>query len=263
MPLDSEVLRSCILEALRREPKTQFISLEIATARVAQERGLIGASPPDYRDPHLPAESSRRFRETAWALIIEGVLVVGMDDNNAAWPWLSLTEYGEEVAGNQTTTPYDPSGYLDSLRVVRPLDDVEERYIPQALQAFRRNLPDAAAVMLGGASEHLIGVLGEAVIAADPSIGAGARKKLDGPALATLMWVQTYVSARKSKLPRRLAETLDTTFLGIASLIRITRNDAGHPALAPVSREQVFVNLQLFPVLRRWVWEVIPLLPLF
>jgi hypothetical protein len=40
-------------------------------------------------------------------------------------------------------------------------------------------------------------------------------------------------------LPREVTEDLDTTLLPIQSVLRIARNDAGHPATTKLQREQV------------------------
>lgn len=260
MPFEPEMMRACILDAFRRQPGTQYRNLQLAVAAVAHERGL----PVAYRgSPVLDdGRDIRRFRETVWALIIEGVLTVGMDDYNPSWPFLSLTEYGEECIRAGQITPHDPDGYLAALASVALLDATEERYLPQALEAHRRNLPDAAAVMLGAASEHLVALVAEAIEQTDPTVAATMRKRLDGPALPLLGEVHAYFEQRRPKLPRDLKETLDTTFLGIANLIRITRNDAGHPALSPVTRDQALVNLRLYPVYREWVHGAIRRLPL-
>jgi hypothetical protein len=210
----------------------------------------------------LLPEDHRRFREAVWALIIEGVLVIGLDDSNNQWPFLSRSEYGEQVVTAGRIVPHDTEGYLQALEQVQPLDDVEKRYLPQALEALRRNLPDAVALMVGAASEHLLLRLGKAIEAKDMANTAIVRRKLDGPALSLLAFLQDYLTKRRKSLPRELEELLYTTFGGIASMIRVTRNDAGHPAIGrPVDRDQALVTLQLFPLYRSWVLSVIKLLP--
>ncbi len=68
---------------------------------------------------------------------------------------------------------------------------------------------------------------------------------------------------RRAKLVARpLVEGFETTFLGVANVIRTSRNDAGHPALPQVDRDQAFVLLRLLPAYRRWVYGVIDSLPL-
>jgi hypothetical protein len=257
MSLSPEEMRSCVLEALKRPPE-QYLTLQIATAGVAGQRGHPVQQQPYGRPAMMLPEDQRRFREAVWALIIEGVLVIGQDDSNNQWPFLSLSEYGEEVVKAGRIVPHDTERYLQALEQMEPLDDVEKRYLPQALEALRRNLPDAAALMVGAASEHLLLRLGKAIEAKDMANAAAVRRKLDGSALSLLAFLQDYLTKRRKSLPRDLDEILDTTFGGIASIIRVTRNDAGHPAIErPVNRDQAFVTLQLFPTYRSWVLSVI------
>jgi hypothetical protein len=257
--IDVEVMRSCILEGLRREPRTQYRMLERKTAEVARERGLAVRA---NHETHLDPQDLRRFREMVWTLVIEGVIAIGMNDANDEWPWLSLSEYGEAVVVGEPVSPYDQNEYLNALTAEAPLDDIERSYITQALGAFRHNLPDAAAVMLGAASEHLMIYLGERVAQTDQGEAAPAQRALDGSALQLLRWLHEYFDARKARLERRLREDLNTTFSGIAATIRNSRNDAGHPALEPVGRGQVFVNLELFIPYRTWVIRAANALPL-
>jgi hypothetical protein len=259
MAIERELMRSCLLEAMRRNPRTQYENLKLDVGVVAAERGL------DVRDwngqKSLLPEDHRRLLEMIWALITEGVMTVGFE-NNESWPFVSLTEYGEEHVKGGQATPHDVTDFISRLEAAGPLDDIEERYITQSLQAYVRNLPDASAVMLGAASEHLLMQLVKEISAKDASAKGGADKALDGPALAMLRFARDYFVPKQKKLPRELRENLETTFLSIAALIRATRNDAGHPALPAVSREQCFVNLQVFPGYRAWIMGARNVIPL-
>src|SRR6266851_7338296 len=103
MPIERELLRSCLLEALKRKPQSQYENLKYDVGAVAGERGLpvqkwSGQS-------MLERADWRTLREMIWRLIAEGVLVVGMDDSNESWPFVSLTEYGERYVKDQRATP--------------------------------------------------------------------------------------------------------------------------------------------------------------
>jgi hypothetical protein len=47
-------------------------------------------------------------------------------------------------------------------------------------------------------------------------------------------------------LPNEATEGLETNLNAIQLLIRVARNEAGHPSAARLTREQVYVYLQLF-----------------
>jgi hypothetical protein len=260
MPIEREVMRSCLLEAMRRTPRTQFENLKYKAAEVAVERGLE-VDHAMGNQVMLERADFRRLRETIWALISEGVMVVGADDSNESWPWVSLTEYGEHYVRDQRVTPHDRSAYMTKIREIAELDDIEERYVGQALEAFARNLPDAAAVMIGAASEHLLVLAVSDIADKDASAPPEVRQALDGPALGMLKVARAYFLQRQAQLPRDLRETLETNFLGIAALVRAARNDGGHPDLPSVDRERSFVALQLFPDYRAWLLRARDRLP--
>jgi hypothetical protein len=122
MAIERELMRSCLLEAMRRNPRTQYENLKLDVGVVAAERGL------DVHDwngrKSLRPEDHRRLLEMIWALITEGVMTVGFE-HNESWPFVSLTEYGEQhVKGGQphrTTLPitsaaWRPQGRSTTLR---------------------------------------------------------------------------------------------------------------------------------------------------
>jgi hypothetical protein len=63
---------------------------------------------------------------------------------------------------------------------------------------------------------------------------------------------QTIIGPHRKSLPHDVVEDLDTNLSMIQSVLRVARNDAGHPSgnTAP-TREQVYVNMQLFG---QFVW---------
>jgi len=254
-----EEMRSCLLEALRRMPNTQEPLLRSLVAEVAIERSLI-ARTHEVGYQTLDEDSWRVFRDVLWALIAEGVLAIGANVSNPSWPFLSVTGYGSECLAKDRIVPHDPAGYIRDLERIRPLDDVERRFVSQALEAFLRNLPDASAVMLGCASEHLVQVLAQALVASNPTGEVKTQNLLShGKAKTLLDHVNSRLGAlaRAKKLPWQLEEMRETYYNAIAQLIRVSRNDAGHPARQrPVDRDTCFVLLQLFRTYRTWVTEV-------
>lgn len=262
MSIEPQVMRAYLLEAFRRKPKTQYEDLKYEVAQVAAERDQAGLSTHSASGPMLARGDWRSLREAVWALIADGVCVPGMNDSNEFWPWLSLTEYGEVVASSQGPVPHDPYGYLSTLDQQQALDPTERDYLTQALEAHNRGLVDASAVMLGAVSEHLVELLVEAIGKADPKEAAAAQLALGQSALAAHRYAFSYFTSHQNALSRPLRESLNTSFGSIATLIRIARNDAGHPALPTVVREESLANLQLFPRLRQWVLAAQKELPL-
>jgi hypothetical protein len=51
---------------------------------------------------------------------------------------------------------------------------------------------------------------------------------------------------RRHDLPVELSDNLALTFDGVLDLLRVARNDAGHPTGRYIDRQDAYVNLQLF-----------------
>src|SRR5262249_51534889 len=152
-----------------REATTQDVNLMSAVARALVEAGMVESEARPGHPQGLPLALWRRYPDALWDLMTQGAVTIGSHYSNPDLPPLSLTEYGRECVNRGEILPHDREGYLRALEDVRPLDDTEKWYIPQALAAYHHNLIDASAVMIGCASEHLVYELAEAVIKADPA----------------------------------------------------------------------------------------------
>jgi hypothetical protein len=82
-----------MLESLRRQAPQQFINFQHHVAAVLAERGFLveGGSQPTIR-----RADQRQFLEILFQFINQGILVQALDANNAGWPWLGLTQWGEQ-----------------------------------------------------------------------------------------------------------------------------------------------------------------------
>jgi len=101
-----------------------------------------------------------------WSLIVQGILVPGLDDANQSWPFLRLTEYGKRCVEEDRILPHDPDGYLwEFEKAVPGLDSTIREYLTESLQCYIHGLNRAAAVMLGGASEQSVLLLIESYAA--------------------------------------------------------------------------------------------------
>ncbi len=110
--------------------------------------------------------------------------------------------------------------------------------------------------MLGAAAEHVILVLAETIAKSDEDEARDIERLRDGPALRLLRRVNSYLEEHGDKLSRRLREQREANFGSVASIIRVARNDGGHPALDVVDRDQALLLLRIFPNFRNWAYEV-------
>jgi len=255
-------MRNAMIESLRREPPDQFSSLKRSTVGILTERGFAVIHGGHFGDLDLGPSNERRFREVLWSLINSGVLVQGSSSADSGWPFLSLTEMGDEFIGQQLFDVCDPDGYLAGLSATRPLDAVERRFARQAVGALNANLPDAAAVLIGAAAEHVVGVLCTAIGEADPSVTTKVARLRSQSAAQALVFSLRYVESRRAALDPSVGGQLATTFAGVAGMIRASRDDAGRPAPGVVDHDHALVLLQLFPAFRNTAHEIIDALPL-
>jgi hypothetical protein len=124
------------------------------------------------------------------------------------------------------------------------VDDVAVRYVEEALRAFNARCYLATSVMLGVASERVVNLLGH--VLAD-NLGARASKLSKLLASPTSRVAAQFDEARKllaqMEPPSGLSDTL--TLDAVADLLRISRNEAGHPTAATIDEDTAYTHLQM------------------
>jgi len=258
--MDLEEYRPRILEFLktynesRRSLSIGLIQEEVS--RIVESEGHY--SELNYQEKR---EEKDKIRQIVWDLIFERILTPGLDEANPNLPFLSITEYGKKVLSTGEILPYDPDGYLRHLKSEIPsIDLLINMYVNESLQAFLRGLMFSSAVTLGAASEKAFNLLHEALANAitDPTKKAHfialqgsyrTKSKFDE--------VKREIISISARLPRNLQENLESNLDGIFNVIRVTRNDAGHPTGNVVKRDSAFVNLRLFIPYCKTVYDLI------
>jgi hypothetical protein len=120
-------------------------------------------------------------------------------------------------------------------------------YLEESVASFYSGCFLAATVMLGVAAEAEFLRMIE-VAKKNASIGTSfdqaAKEKFIRPKIEAF---RKGLAPHLKTLPGAVTHDLDINLIAIQSIIRIARNEAGHPSgLPPPSREQVYINLQLF-----------------
>jgi hypothetical protein len=101
-------------------------------------------------DNFLQPGDPELINEVIWSLIVQGVLVPGLNDANLNWPFLRLSEYGKRCVAEERILPHDPDGYLREFHKAVPSADPSiSEYLEESLQCYLRGLNKASAVMLG------------------------------------------------------------------------------------------------------------------
>lgn len=264
MPPNRSEVRSAILaasqgEGPRGESPGQYQRLMSEVTHILSDRGFeegVKAGPP--MGGHLEGITERRFREEVWDMIAAGILVPGKDSTNNEWPFLSLTEPGRDLVENEDPSPADPGGFVTTVDEIVPGE--EQRvllYLREAVGAFNRRLYVAATVMLGVAAEGLILRLADAIEGAfeDPEEGEDwYENNIEQMwALAQFRAVRDKVQDVEDDLPHDLREGFEAHWHSIHTLVRLERNESGHPTGIDRSRDEVQASLLLFPTLARLV----------
>jgi hypothetical protein len=212
-----------------------------------------------YPHPHTSA-AHRIARELLQEFVNNNLLFIGYGDSQFA-PWFTLTEYGVECIKKGELLPFDPNGYLVSLQNRVPgLDDVTLTYLREAISTFNRNFYLSASVALGVAAESLIIRMIDSYISAfvNPQRKANAEGRYEGKQLRAQYGIfkQDFASLRPT-LPRDLYGDFETHLDSIFQLIRMTRNDSGHPSGTVPERAVVAANLQAFPYFAQRVLAIV------
>lgn len=201
--------------------------------------------------PHPQTSASHRIaRELLQEFVNNNVLFIGYGDADG-FPWFTLTAYGIDCITKGEILPFDPNGYLLSIQNrVSGLDAVTMTYLREAISTFNREFYLSASVALGVAAEQLILRMIDSYVSAfaDPQRRANAEKRYEGKQLRAqyAQFKQDFASLRPS-LPRELYADFETHLDSIFQLIRVTRNDSGHPSGSIPERAVVLANLQAFP----------------
>ncbi len=192
-----------------------------------------------------------RFLAILWRWVGVGLLV------NRAPTFLlapGAQEFLEQRA-DEAEVVLHRSGLVRRLRERCPnLDSVTERYAAFAQESFLAGHYQATAVMIGVASEAALLHFLPRCEAALKKLGLKPPRLKSDRAVELLRWIDSVVTQHRKELAQAVDSVGDENWvrelpalLGIATGIRLTRNEAGHPTPHAVSRDECRNMLGLFP----------------
>lgn len=195
--------------------------------------------------------TQRQVMSAIWSLIGQGLAYI---DHSQPSPdnWrVELSESGRRAADDEQVNPDDAGAYIDRLRQRVPdASPTVLMYADESVRSYMNRCYLASAVMLGVASEA---AFLEMATAFGSWLPVGQHQKyvqLIGNPHAN--FISKFGEFRKrlepfrTDLPSDLADGLTLTLDAVLDLLRIYRNDAGHPTGKSLDREQAFINLQMF-----------------
>jgi hypothetical protein len=258
--------RGFVMQALREGGWNQMSGLLGVVGLVkARSQGINPNLRPSYTGgkEYLARGEETILNEVIWSLIVQGVLVPGLDDSNPTLPFIRLTEYGKRCVEEDRLLPHDPDGYLREFQKALPgADTTILEYLTESLQCYIHGLHRSSAVMLGAASEQAILLLIDSCADSIADVPTRERFKADVDKASSMFRKYEIFDKRfsivKIGMPKDLTNNVDSLLRGVFDLIRNSRNDAGHPARgAEVNRDAIYSHLRLFVPYCERIYELI------
>jgi len=258
-----EEIRRAALDILAGKEKVsdvndQFVGFRNNVARVLKKRDESALGCPIEHSTFTNSDSSY-FQEIFWDLFREGIITLGTEqDPYKAFPFFRLSSFGKRILEDQDAYFFhDLSSYEKVIRENIPeIDDLTIFYLKEAMQTFMVGCRLSSSVMLGVALEYSLQNLFES-IEKNHRYNERFLKISEQPFVGSKFKVfRTRLNEIKKDLPKEILEELETNLDFIVALIRNYRNESGHPSKKVLSREQCYVNLQLFIPCCKKIYEL-------
>jgi hypothetical protein len=195
--------------------------------------------------------NGHQFMVVTWELVADGLIFLNYHNPSQPeyWTW-GLTERGKRLVETGTYDPSDPEGYLKRLSAIEGLDPAIPVYAQEALLSYESKCYLACAVMLGVASEAAFDVLTDSFQkwnVLSESEGKALGDAIKGRQYAARFeQVRKRLEPKKRDLPEELSDGLDIVLTGVLELLRVNRNDSGHPTRRYIGETPAYASLQLF-----------------
>ncbi|MGV8108106.1 hypothetical protein [Methanospirillum sp.] len=228
----------------------QFVSLHHRIAEILYFRdNNLERFPSDLDGKFtLSRDDEDLFRDVFWDLFRQGIITLGMDNNNVEYPWFRVSYLGKKILENQSLYYFHSvETYEKVLRENIPdIDDVTVIYLKEAMQSYLQGCVLSATVMLGVATEHTFELLLDDIQVNEQYSSVFSNVINEKTALQRLTKFKNLLPNISKDLPKEVKEGVDTDMVAIMNTIRNFRNESGHPSGKVISKEQIFILLNLF-----------------
>ena len=195
---------------------------------------------------------NEKVLKRAWGdLLRNGEISLGIGISNMSPSFFEVTDKGNETFEYLNKDPGSPKGYLEHLSKKAKIDHVAKSYLCEALKTYNADCFKASAVMLGCASERLILNLRDILVKKIESAKGQASKKLVHRQISKVMdRIENELNQKKKQFPKDLSERYERYWSFLAHVIRITRNEAGHPInIESIKKPEVHLAFENFAYL--------------
>jgi len=196
-----------------------------------------------------------------WSLVAKRLIYIDYTQPHPENWSICLTPRGAEAADDASLNPDNVPRYLKKVTEDVPhLSEISQLYLREALQAYTGDCFLASTMMLGVASEAMFYDVAESFA---KWLNTESGKKLTEilakesiPYIHKFVEFQKRLLASKGQLPPALQQNLDLNINSVLELLRLARNDVGHPTGIKMERHDAFQYLLLFPGLARRLHEI-------
>ena len=241
--MEAAEAQTVILRLLKAAPGLQigYFITDNAHALCNQIRARLGIQ--------LVTQQWDVFSQAFWELIARRLIFIGGDRSlNQCRVW--LTERGQRAANGEQFNPEDPTRYMERLLEAAPrTSDTTQQYLREALKSYEQECFLASSVMLGGAAEDTSLDVAASFVSWQGKPADNLKAILENPKQFYVYKLQQFekrLTAAKGSIPPDLSENIELNITTILQLIRLTRNDAGHPTGRRVDQEDCYQNLVVY-----------------
>jgi len=248
-----EEIRKAVIDILAGKEKSTYKSEQYQHLRtgVAEVLQKGDGTPQDlkHQGAHLSHNDNDLFQEIFWDLFRQNIITLGnRADPNVAYPFYHVSNFGKKMLDNENFYFFhDLTSYESNIMENIPgIEDLTLLYVKEAMQAFTSGCRLSSTAMLGIALEYSLNTLYDSIGKNDKYSWHFHTVLTQPTMLKKFTRFKQKLTEKKQDLPEQLKDDLDVNFDMITSLIRNYRNESGRPNEKVLSREQCYVNLQLF-----------------
>jgi hypothetical protein len=202
----------------------------------------------------FPSDSvirQQQIMQVVWQLVSQGLAYIDFSQPSPENWELHVTKAGAEAARDEALNPDNFGEYLKELvHRVPAASPTVLQYATEAGNAYVCRCYFASTVMLGVASEAAFLEMARSFSSWLPKKqGDHFRTIVDSPRtnyISKFSEFRKRVEPHKPEIPAHLSDGMTLSMDAVLDLLRINRNDAGHPTGRTIGREDAFISLQMF-----------------
>ncbi|MFH1071514.1 MAG: hypothetical protein V1794_17985 [Candidatus Glassbacteria bacterium] len=222
-------------------------------------KGHDGIKIQDFKRQIKEEIKEERFRlpfyvsQALWNLVSRGLIIFDIISDNSPQTWsLSLTPAGKAVADGERFNPNDLYGYSKMIEEdLLNISEVEKIYMTEALMAYQSKLYISSVVMAGVVAEKAYLDLAETFIhwpefSSSPKV---VNELTDPRGIFKIKKnrLLDLINQYNTVIPDELLEGVGEIISAMLELVRVTRNEAGHPKGIQISQKRANATLQWLP----------------